>query len=137
MSDTSVEAAVVGGGPAGLTAAIALASSGVETALVSPPAAVVDNRTTALLADLVVALEALGVWPRCRDQAAPLRSLRIIDDTARLWRAPEVRFAAAEIGLEAFGWNIENRYLIAALDAIFSKPRPASSLPLSHCSPPH
>jgi 2-octaprenyl-6-methoxyphenol hydroxylase len=43
--------------------------------------------------------------------------LRIVDDTGRLLRAPEMRFAASEIGLDAFGHNIENRYLIAALDA--------------------
>jgi 2-octaprenyl-6-methoxyphenol hydroxylase len=55
------------------------------------------------------------VWPRCRDHAAPLRVMRIVDDTSRLWRAPEVSFAAAEIGLDAFAWNIENRHLVAAL----------------------
>jgi 2-octaprenyl-6-methoxyphenol hydroxylase len=38
-----------------------------------------------------------------------------VDDTGRLVRAPEVRFEASEIGLPAFGHNIENRYLIAAL----------------------
>jgi 2-octaprenyl-6-methoxyphenol hydroxylase len=43
--------------------------------------------------------------------------MRIIDDTARLLRAPEVHFAASEIGLDAFGYNIENRFLLAALDA--------------------
>jgi 2-octaprenyl-6-methoxyphenol hydroxylase len=43
--------------------------------------------------------------------------LRIVDDTRRLLRAPEVAFAAAEIGLDAFGSNIENRHLIAALTA--------------------
>ena len=32
-------------------------------------------------------------------------------------RAPEVRFDASEIGLEAFGYNIENRHLLAALHA--------------------
>ena len=32
-------------------------------------------------------------------------------------RAPEVAFAAAEIGLDAFGYNIENRHLLAALFA--------------------
>jgi 2-octaprenyl-6-methoxyphenol hydroxylase len=115
MERQSVEVAVVGGGPAGLTAAIALASAGVETALISkPPPA--DNRTTALLSGSVAALEALGVWPLCRAQAAPLSAIRLIDDTARLLRAPEVMFEAAEIGLEAFGHNIENRHLIAALD---------------------
>ena len=43
--------------------------------------------------------------------------MRIVDATSRLVRAPEVRFAAAEIGLDAFGHNIENRHLLAALDA--------------------
>jgi 2-octaprenyl-6-methoxyphenol hydroxylase len=43
--------------------------------------------------------------------------MRIVDDTGRLWRAPEVKFACGEIDLDAFGQNIENRHLIAALDA--------------------
>ena len=78
------EAIVVGGGPAGLVAAVALASGGVPTVLVGrkPPAS--DNRTTALLASSVTALETLGVWPLCREHAAPLRTLRIVDDTGRL-----------------------------------------------------
>src|SRR5262249_6746558 len=48
---------------------------------------------------------------------APPRVMRIVDGTRRIWRAPEGRFAASEIGLEAFGWNIENRHLVTALDA--------------------
>ncbi|HVY56894.1 MAG TPA: UbiH/UbiF family hydroxylase [Xanthobacteraceae bacterium] len=109
--------AVVGGGPAGLTAALTLASAGIDTALIAKRTEHPDNRTTALLASSVAALDVLGVWERCRDQAAALRTMRIVDDTARLWRAPEVSFNAAEIGLEAFGWNIENRHLVAALAA--------------------
>jgi len=117
MSDAiEIEVVVVGGGPAGLTAAIALAAAGVETALVSPgPRS--DNRTTALLMGSVTALDTLGAWRRCRDNAAALCVMRIIDDTARLLRAPEVCFAASEIGLDAFGYNIENRFLVAALEA--------------------
>ncbi len=111
----TVEAAVVGGGPAGLTAAIALAEAGIETALITRPAPP-DHRTTALLAGSVTALDTLGVWARCQAQAAPLKVLRIVDATSRLIRAPEVSFAAAEIGLDAFGHNIENRHLAAALD---------------------
>ena len=67
MDTRAVEVAVVGGGPAGLTAAIALAAAGVETALIAkaPPA---DNRTTALLSGSVAALEALEVWPLCRER---------------------------------------------------------------------
>src|SRR5712691_8752258 len=117
MESPTAEVIVVGGGPAGLTAAIALASSGIETVLVAGRAREGDHRTTALLAGSVKALDTLGVWERCRDRAAPLRVMRIVDDTARLWRAPEVRFSASEIGLEAFGHNIENQFLKAALGA--------------------
>jgi 2-octaprenyl-6-methoxyphenol hydroxylase len=107
--------AVIGGGPAGLIAALALAHYGVPVSLVARRPTRIDNRTMALLANSVAALEVLGVWEACRAHAAPLRVMRIADDTKRLWRAPEVRFEAAEIGLPAFGWNIENRHLVAAL----------------------
>jgi 2-octaprenyl-6-methoxyphenol hydroxylase len=117
MSNKTAEVVIVGGGPAGLTAAIALAGAGIETALVAKPPAQGDNRTTALLASSITALDTLGVWPRCRDAAAPLRVIRLIDDTGRLLRAREARFAADEIGLDAFGYNIENRFLLAALNA--------------------
>jgi 2-octaprenyl-6-methoxyphenol hydroxylase len=106
---------VVGAGPAGLTAAIACAATGVPTLLIGQSPA--DNRTTALLAGSVTALETLGVWAQCAHHAAPLRTMRLVDDTGRLVRAPEVKFTSAEIGLDAFGWNIENRHLIAALNA--------------------
>ena len=117
MSGTfSAEVAVIGGGPAGLVAAIALVTAGVDTLLIAPPAEP-DHRTTALLAGSVTALETLGVWPACVPHAAPLRKIRLIDATERLIRAPEVLFTAAEIDLDAFGYNIENRHLIAGLEA--------------------
>jgi 2-octaprenyl-6-methoxyphenol hydroxylase len=117
MTCTTTEVVVVGGGPVGLTAAIALAGAGIETALIAMPAATADNRTTALLASSVTALGTLGIWELCASQAAPLKRMRLVDDTARLLRAPEVCFDAAEIDLPAFAYNIENRHLLTALDA--------------------
>src|SRR5262245_66404771 len=88
------EVAVVGGGPAGLAAAIVLAGARIPTVLIAPPPPASDNRTTALLAGPVNALEAIGVWSRCRAEAAPLRVVRIVDDTRRLWRAARGELAA-------------------------------------------
>lgn len=108
---------VVGGGPAGLSAALAVAGTGALTALVARKIPYADNRTTALLGDSIDLLEKLGVWGRCAGKAAPLRTMRLVDDTGRLIRAPEVRFASTEIGMDAFGYNIENRNLMVALEA--------------------
>ena len=118
MTDVSpiYDAIVIGGGPAGLTAAIALAETGAKTALLARRAPYADNRTTALLGASTELLERLDVWRRCRDQAAALRTMRLVDDTGRLIRAPEVRFSSEEIGLDQFGYNIDNRTLMAALE---------------------
>ena len=119
MNDASdtYDVAVIGGGPAGLAAAIALAEAGASTALIARRAPYADNRTTALLGGSVDFLEQLDVWPRCKDKAAALQTMRLVDDTGRLIRAPEVRFSCDEIGLDAFGYNIENRVLMTALEA--------------------
>src|SRR5262249_51636757 len=84
MIRLTAQVAIVGAGPAGLAAALALASAGVETALVAKLPTASDARTSALLEGSVKALDALGVWSRCREHAAPLRVMRIIDDTPRL-----------------------------------------------------
>src|ERR1700753_746238 len=87
------DVAVVGGGPAGLAAAIAVAQSGARTALVARQSSYADNRTTALLGGSIDFLQALEVWPHCKNKAAELRVMRLVDDTGRLIRAPEVRFS--------------------------------------------
>ena len=108
--------AVIGGGPAGLAAAIALGGAGANTALIARRAPYGDNRTTALLGGSSDFLQRLDVWRRCEHKAAALRVMRLVDDTGRLIRAPEVRFSSQEIDLDAFGYNIENRVLMTALE---------------------
>ena len=111
------DVAVVGGGPAGLSAGLALAKAGACTALIARRVPYADNRTTALLGASVDFLDSLDVWARCASEAAALQVMRLVDDTGRLIRAPEVRFSSEEIGRDAFGYNIENRALIKALEA--------------------
>lgn len=108
--------AVIGGGPVGLATAVALAASGASVTLVARRLPYADNRTTALLGASVDFLDGIGVWQRCADQSAALQVMRLVDDTGRLIRAPEVRFSSEEIGRDAFGYNIENRVLLEVLE---------------------
>jgi 2-octaprenyl-6-methoxyphenol hydroxylase len=111
------DVAVVGAGLAGLIAAIAAAQAGASTTLFAPPFAGADWRTTALLGGSVRALAGLGLWGVLKPRAAPLAHLRLVDATRNLLRAPEVTFHASELGLDTFGFNIENEILREALQA--------------------
>lgn len=114
---TSFDVAVVGAGPAGLAAAIVLSRAGFATALIAPATRPDDVRTTALLGGSVTFFETLGLWRDIAAAGADLAVMRLIDDTGRLFRAPEANFRAAEIGLESFGVNIVNSALTRILDA--------------------
>lgn len=109
--------AVVGAGAAGLGAALALARDGIPTALVGRHAPVADGRTVALLDGSVRFLRALGAWEGIAPHASPLAELHIVDDTGSLFRPPPARFVATEIGLDAFGWNVESARLVESLRA--------------------
>ena len=117
MKKNQSDIAVVGAGPVGLAAALLLERLGYRVALIAPPRLHADERTSALLAGSIALLERIGVWLRLRESAAPLRTLRLIDATDRLIRAPEVAFDASEIELDAFGYNIPNAALLSCLEA--------------------
>src|SRR5690606_27493342 len=57
----------------------------------------------------------LGLWPALESLAAPLERLTLVDDSGSLFRPPPITFAAAELGLDAFGWNIDLGDLLRAL----------------------
>ncbi|MGO8800365.1 MAG: FAD-dependent monooxygenase [Roseiarcus sp.] len=111
----SCEVLVVGAGLAGLVAAIGFAHAGFDVILCGGVEPAANGRTVALFDSSINLLKALGPWPAIETRAAPLRALRIVDDTGSLWSAPPVEFHASEIDLEEFGWNIENAQLADAL----------------------
>jgi 2-octaprenyl-6-methoxyphenol hydroxylase len=115
---THFDVIVAGSGPAGLVAACLAAASGFATAMVTGPRSDrPDPRTVALMVPSLAVLEAAGVWPGTLVQsAAPLRKLRLVDDTGALISAPELVFSASEAGLDAFGWNIPLSLLKPALE---------------------
>jgi 2-octaprenyl-6-methoxyphenol hydroxylase len=109
------DAGVVGAGPAGLAAALALARQGLRIVVIGLTASRPDTRTAALFTGSVRLLENLGTWDDCRPASEPMRGIRIVDDIGTLWRAPEVLFTAAEAGLDCFGYNVPNAALVEAL----------------------
>ncbi len=114
---------VVGAGPAGQIAAIAMARGSRRVALVGPQPDGSDRRTTALMHQSLEMMARLGLWDALKPQAAALTTMQIIDGTKRLLRAPTVAFRSAEIDLPAFGYNIPNSALIESLSrAIDSEP---------------
>lgn len=120
MTD-AVGVAVIGSGLAGLVAALALAARHVAVTLIGPrvdaAAMARDTRSTALFGPSLTLLRRVGALAGLGGRAEPLVGLRLVDDTGNLFRAPEVQFEASEIGEAAFGLNIENGPLLAALAA--------------------
>jgi 2-octaprenyl-6-methoxyphenol hydroxylase len=102
---------VVGAGLAGAAAALGFARAGFSVVSCGETERLGQGRTVALLGKSGDFFRELSVWDRIEADAAPLRALRIIDATGSLFAARPVEFNASEIGLEEFGWNIENARL--------------------------
>lgn len=113
--EEDAEVAVVGAGAVGLAAALAFTRAGFRTVLVGPEPQLRDGRTAALLDGSLRLLASLGLEEGLDAASAPLRTMRIVDDTGSLFRPPPVEFRAAELGLRAFGRNVENARLVSLL----------------------
>jgi 2-octaprenyl-6-methoxyphenol hydroxylase len=110
------QAIVVGGGLAGIAAAIAVAKSGLRTVHLAPKGPP-DRRTSALMLPTVDYLRSAGLIASPSSIGHPLTQIRIIDATSRLIRAPETLFDSKEAGLDAFGWNFSNVKLLESFEA--------------------
>ena len=114
---------VMGGGPAGLVAALLLADSGLTVLCADPAFARLKNgagsyrdaRTIALLQGAIRMLERLDIWPDLASVATPLQTMRVEDHTGRWPPAPAMDFHAGELGDEPFGYNIPIPAIAGAL----------------------
>ena len=83
MTEQSFDVLIVGGGPVGLTLALALVQSarGIRVGLVDrrPLSVPRDARASAIAAGVRRVFEALGVWPDMATAAQPILSMRITD----------------------------------------------------------
>ena len=138
-SETTPDIVVVGAGAVGLAAGIALARAGWRCVVLGAPGIRRDGRTVALMDGSVRLLAEIGLWERVAAEASPLETLAIVDDTGGLFRVPPVAFHASEIGLDAFGQNVESATLVAALAALAAetpglalRAEPMERLDLSH-----
>lgn len=119
---------VVGGGLAGLSAAIGAHQAGFKTAIVAKTPVTDDERTTALFMPSIDFLDQLGIWQKIKSETEALKTMRILDGTGRLIRSRPASFHSSEIDLEQFGYNIPNKIL---LDALFER---LAELKITHYS---
>ncbi len=118
---TPFDVVVSGTGPAGMIASLCAAHAGLSVALVGPAINLADKRTTALLAPSLDTLEALGLSEAVAEIGTPLMTMRLMDGSRRLLRAPTVSFDAEEIGRSLFGLNCPNAPLNQMLNDAVSK----------------
>src|SRR5690606_7324325 len=103
---------IVGGGLAGLTQGIALASHGMSVAIIdrAHPARVLraafDGRVSAIALASQRMLEAIGLWRHVRE-AQPMWDIRVSDGDSLLF----LHYDHRDLGDAPFGYMVENRIM--------------------------
>lgn len=117
MRDIRAEVTVIGGGMAGLTLALALASAGLKVCVIERDDPVLwadqafDGRVSAIAAGSRRVFEALDLWRAMAAAAAPILDIRVTDDDQPFF----LHFDHGELGHEPLGHIVENRVIRAAL----------------------
>lgn len=115
----TVEAVVIGAGMAGMTLGHALASAGIEVAVIdrADPGALQaaghDGRTTAIAAGSARVLEGIGVWDGIGVHACPIETIRVSDGDSLMF----LHFDHRETGDVPLGHIVENQRIRNALFA--------------------
>ncbi len=125
MPHQQFSVAVVGGGLIGLITAARLATLpnalSNSIALIAAATPGEDKRTTAVMMPAIDMLKEIGVWDLCQNESEALTTMRLVDGSDRLIRAPLSDFKAAELGLDAFGYNIPNAVLSSAINDVIAQ----------------
>lgn len=109
-AETRVEIAVVGGGLAGVTLALACAAGGLEVALIDRVALDTmlapkfDGRTTALAHGAKQVMAGLGVWDHLAPHAGAILEIRVADGGSPFF----LHYDHADIGDQPLGFIVEN-----------------------------
>jgi len=120
--DVTVDAVVAGGGMAGMTMGLALATAGVSTAVVEmQPVETLrdsgfDGRTSAIAYGSQQIFAGIGVWDMLAGKAEPIRDIRIADGT--LSDGPSslfLHYDRMDVDSDALGYILENRDIRDAL----------------------
>ena len=116
---------VVGAGLAGLAAAIGFAGRASRSSPAARP--IGSARAARWPCSAARSISSKASTSGAPSSLSPRRCARcrIIDDTGSLFSPRPVEFRAGEIGLDAFGWNVENA---ALADALAARPPRAPNL---------
>ncbi|MEM6710890.1 MAG: FAD-dependent monooxygenase [Pseudomonadota bacterium] len=115
-TQTHFDCLITGSGPTGMVAALRAAHAGLQVALIGPSINVEDKRTTAILGPSLDALADVGLATAFDAIGTPLMTMRILDGSRRLLRAPAISFGSDEIERDAFGLNCRNGDINRTLD---------------------